>query len=285
MQLQLVRDSIAEPLSLAEAKLHLRVDVTDDDALITACITAARMHAEMLTRRSFISQAWKLVIDSFPGAAMTGVVWGKTWTLPGNAIILERSQVIAVSSINYLDMSGNRQTMPTTDYFVDYGSQPCRITPVFGKIWPIPMPQIGSVEVDFTSGYAAPILANTSNSTIAVQGNWKTYAVGDVVRFSNTGGYLPIPLQPLTDYYIQSVVSPGVYTLSTTSGGTPITLTYAGEGTSFIGVVPEGIKSWMKIRIGSLYQHREEILIAERSGKIQDLPYVDRLLDPYKVMF
>ena len=56
-------------MSLTEAKLHLRVEVTDDDALITALISAARQYAETLTQRQFVTATWKLVLDSFPGPA------------------------------------------------------------------------------------------------------------------------------------------------------------------------------------------------------------------------
>ena len=45
--------------------------------------------------------------------------------------------------------------------------------------------------------------------------------------------------------------------------------------------MPEGIKSWIKLRVGSLYAHREEV---SRTG-IASLPFVDGLLDPYKVAF
>jgi hypothetical protein len=46
--------------------------------------------------------------------------------------------------------------------------------------------------------------------------------------------------------------------------------------------VPEGIKSWIKLRLGSLYAHREEVASMAR-GRIDPLPFVDGLLDPYKV--
>ncbi|MBW8067975.1 MAG: hypothetical protein GJU73_11120, partial [Ferrovum sp.] len=72
MPLQLISGPGVEPVSLLEAKAHLRVDIPDDDALITALIVAARMHAETVTRRALIAQSWKLVLDSFPGPTLIG---------------------------------------------------------------------------------------------------------------------------------------------------------------------------------------------------------------------
>jgi hypothetical protein len=54
----------------------------------------------------------------------------------------------------------------------------------------------------------------------------------------------------------------------------------AGYGTP--SDVPEGLKSWIKLRIGSLYAHREEMSILSK-GRIDPLPFVDGLLDPYRV--
>lgn len=48
--------------------------------------------------------------------------------------------------------------------------------------------------------------------------------------------------------------------------------------------VPDGIKAWMKIWIATLYENRESVAILPR-GKVEPLPYVDRLLDPYIVPF
>ncbi len=282
MPLQILQEPAAEPLSLAEAKLHLRVDIPDDDALISALIASTRQYAETITRRAFIQQTWQYVIDSFPGPMLTGVPWGKTFTLPQHAIEIEKSRVQQITAINFLDMSGNPQVMPAVQYVVDYSSEPCRITPVFGQIWPIPLPQIGACNVQFVAGYAAPV--TFSGNTMAVQGAWRSYAVNDAVQLSNVGGLLPAALAPNTNYFIQSVVSPGVYTLSASPSGPAISLTDAGSGTSLVGVVPEGIKSWMKIRMNTLYEERSDVAILDR-GKVEPLPYVDRLLDPYKVVF
>lgn len=280
MPLQLITPPSAEPLTLDEAKLHLRVDINDDDTLIGALIAAARDYAEGETHKQMVSARWKQVLDSFPGPSLIGIPYGRPFTLPGHAIYLQRAPVIRVVSIQYLDMAGTVQTMPESDYTVDYTSEPVRITPVFGKIWPIPLPQIGAVWVNFDAGFAAPIKVDAATGTIGAPG-WSALDVGAAVRLSNGGGVLPAPLAPMTDYFVHSVVSEGVYTLSATLGGDQIALSDAGSGQSFIGVVPEGLKAWLKIRLSTLYENREEVAIMNR-GTIQALPYVDRLLDAYK---
>jgi uncharacterized phiE125 gp8 family phage protein len=47
---------------------------------------------------------------------------------------------------------------------------------------------------------------------------------------------------------------------------------------------PEAIKSWMKLQVGSLYEHREAAVIAIGSGSVQAMPFVDGLLDPYRLL-
>ena len=207
--------------------------------------------------------------------------WGATYTRPSNSIFLDRLPVVLVESIQYLALDGTTQTVSPATYAIDYSSEPCRITPVFGQIWPIPMPQIGAAWVTFVAGFAAPITANFGANTITAKGPWKPLAVGDAVRFSNSGGVLPLPLAVSTDYYVQSVPSAGTYTLALTAGGAAITLTAgAGGGTNFLGEVEPDILAWIKMRIGSLDQFREEVAIMNR-GKVDVLPFVDGLLDAY----
>ncbi len=71
MPLELVTPPAIEPITLDEAKAHLKVDTTDDDALIGRLITAARARAEWHTGRAFVTQSWILWLDCWP---CTGVV-------------------------------------------------------------------------------------------------------------------------------------------------------------------------------------------------------------------
>jgi uncharacterized phiE125 gp8 family phage protein len=128
---------LVEPVVLADVKLNSRIDGTADDTLLPLLIGAARRYAESYTGRSFITQSWKLVLDEFPCAPVQ----------------LERGDVQSVTSITYLAMDGTTQTMPTSDYVVDMSCAIARITPVFGKIWPVSMPQIGSVSINYVAGY------------------------------------------------------------------------------------------------------------------------------------
>lgn len=278
MPVQIITPPAAEPLHLNDALAHIRQDAGVDDAHIRATISASRKAAETKTWRHLVGTRCKQVMDSFPGIGQTGVPWGKTYTRPINSIFLDRLPVVLVESIQYLALDGTTQTVNQATYTVDYSSEPCRITPVFGQIWPIPMPQIGAVSVTFIAGFAAPIVASGNNITI--KGAWKPLAVGDVVRVSNSGGLPPAPLSVMTDYYIQSVVSTGVYTLAATSGGAAITLTGVGTGLNFFGEIEPDILSWMKMRLGSMDIFREEVAVMNR-GKVEILPFVDGLLDAY----
>jgi len=66
MRLDLVTPAAADPVTLAEAKAHLRVEHAREDALIASAIKAATLHAQVFTRRQFVSALWTLRLDRFP---------------------------------------------------------------------------------------------------------------------------------------------------------------------------------------------------------------------------
>ena len=135
-----------EPLTLADAKRQLNVDqdFTDDDLVIARITAAARQYAETRTRSSFITQQWSLVLDGFPGC----------WSSRG-LLFLEHGPVQSIDSITYLDMAGTLQTLPPADYAADLSGVRGRVQPRFGLVWPVTLPQIGAVTVNFTAGYGA----------------------------------------------------------------------------------------------------------------------------------
>jgi len=66
LRLKLKTAPSAEPITLDDAKSHLKVDSADDNVLITAQITTARQFGERETKRAFITQTWKMYLDSAP---------------------------------------------------------------------------------------------------------------------------------------------------------------------------------------------------------------------------
>jgi uncharacterized phiE125 gp8 family phage protein len=127
-----------EPVTLDEAKAHLRVDATADDALINALIVAAREYCENWTGRSLPRQTFKLTLDTFPAT-----------------ISLPRPPLVSVTHVKYIDTNGTQQTLASTEYRVDATSEPGRITPAYAKSWPSLRGQIADVEVQYVCGYAA----------------------------------------------------------------------------------------------------------------------------------
>lgn len=66
MRLKLITTPAAEPITLDEAKNHLKVDSADDNALISTLIKTARQLTERETKRALITQTWKLYLDESP---------------------------------------------------------------------------------------------------------------------------------------------------------------------------------------------------------------------------
>lgn len=142
MTLKLIEAPAVEPVSLAEAKLHLRVDIDDDDTLIEALIVAAREHAEHLTGRALITQTWRRVLPGFPCS--------------GGAIELGMPPVGAIEQITYVDTDGALQTLADTLYALDGTTVRGSVYSVDGAAWPATSRVLpDAVKVQFVAGYGA----------------------------------------------------------------------------------------------------------------------------------
>lgn len=79
MPVKVIIPPAVEPVSLAEVKLHARVDNDLEDDLIASFIGAARRHGESLTHRSFVPQTLELTLDAFPQGAGGSICPGHRW--------------------------------------------------------------------------------------------------------------------------------------------------------------------------------------------------------------
>ena len=130
-----------EPVTLAEAKLYLRIDVDDDDALVTDLIQAARESVESFLGRRIIEATLDLFMDRFP-----------------QTIVVPFPRLQSVVSINYFDTAGVSTLLPAADYLVDTSSEPGRITPSpDALIWPVPEVRTRAVTVQFVTGYGTSV--------------------------------------------------------------------------------------------------------------------------------
>ncbi|MFD1556029.1 head-tail connector protein [Paraburkholderia silviterrae] len=221
MGIRLTQAPAEEPVTLEEAKLHLRVIDSSEDALISLLITAARAHAENVCRRVFVTQKWDLFLDAFPFYTYYGVIPGyvpvdqlpSAWMTMRNYAVRFRGSKIdipfprlqSVDAVQYIDALGNKQALDPSLYVVDNVSEPGVLTPKTGTYWPDTLNTTNAVQISFTAGY------------------------GDAKD------------------------------------------------------VPAGIKSWIMLRVATLYENREQVAILNR-GQVHDLPYVDQLLDSYRIM-
>ena len=123
-----------EPLTLGDAKTHLRVVHDHEDALIETLIKAAREIAEDRTWRAFITQTWDVHYDGF----------GERLTLP-------LPPLQEVVHLEYVDASDETQTLDPSEYRVHAGSEPATITAV--NAWPTVRTGPQSVTVRVRAGY------------------------------------------------------------------------------------------------------------------------------------
>ncbi len=143
MTLTLVTAPSVEPLTLAEAKAHLRVFVDDENTLIESLIVAARVHVENFTHRALISQVWDLKLDGFSCDEIY---------LPMAPLLTATPPVVT-----YTDQNGDSQTWSSSYYTVDAPAGPHarkgRIFRNYQQIYPITRRIQNAVSIRFYAGY------------------------------------------------------------------------------------------------------------------------------------
>ena len=169
------------PVTLEEAKLHLRVVHDDEDALITRLIGAATEDAERYQGRAYITRTLRMHLDRFPGA--------------GDPIYLPFPPVQQVLAVQYTDAAGQQHTVPATDYVADLARSPARLVPAPDKGWPLTsLRPVAGVTVTYVAGYGddpQDVPENIRSAILLLVGH--LYEHREAV-FSDRGAPVELPL-------------------------------------------------------------------------------------------
>jgi Phage gp6-like head-tail connector protein len=154
--LVLLTPPAVEPVSLAEAKSHLRVDGAGDDGLIANAIAAARQAAEDFCGLAFITQTWRLYLDALPATPLgwwDGAADGAVAATQA-AIAMPRPPLASVISLTTYDDADTPAVMDAAAYFADTASRPGRLVLRSGHGWPAArLRPANGVAIEFTAGY------------------------------------------------------------------------------------------------------------------------------------
>lgn len=136
-----VTDATVEPITLAQAKAHLREeqDETHNDLLISSLITVARQAAEDRLQRTLIETTWQRTLDAFPRG-------------DGHVQLL-MPRILSVESVKYLAPDGTLTTLDPAAYELDPTAEPGLLMPAHGTSWPATRVRPGAVQVRYKAGY------------------------------------------------------------------------------------------------------------------------------------
>ena len=268
--LKLITAPAAEPVTLAEAKLHARVDTSADDSLITALIVAARQECEHIIGRALVTQTWEQVLPAF-----------------AVSMDLDMAPVASITSIKYLDSAGAEQTLANTVYDLIEEALPPRVVLKDGQSWPDVYAADDAVRIRFIAGLAEAAAASAvtagATTTVVLAANPGSLAAGGLLRLDGFSGADAALLNGL-DHTVNSVSGTGPYTfvLATNTAGKTITL---GQGAGLDAAASKresALTAWICVRVASLYAQREAFVaglsVAEMPGR-----FTAGLLDPYRI--
>lgn len=155
-QVIMVTPPLDEPVSVAEAKAHLRMTHDAQDALVEGLIRDARARVEGMTQRPLLTQTLRMDYPYF-----------------ADTLYLGRAPIQDVVSVSYLDKAGDRQTLDATEYRLSLGATDPLLTPT--APWPEHLQRHESIQVTVTAGYgddADDVPGDLRRAMLLLIGHW-----------------------------------------------------------------------------------------------------------------
>jgi uncharacterized phiE125 gp8 family phage protein len=176
MPLVMTSPPATEPVTVADAKAHMRIDGSDEDILIASLLLTSRLHIETALRLALITQSWTLRLDRWP---------------PGRDVKLPLSPLRSVDEVRVKNPSGGAVVVAAESYLVDVASRPARL--VWNNVIPpIPKVPINGIEIDLTVGFGADgdsVPAPLKHAILMLAAHW--YEHRDPAEIGMDGARIP----------------------------------------------------------------------------------------------
>lgn len=152
-----------EPVSLAEAKAHLRVDGTAEDALISSLIITSRLHVEAALGLALITQGWSQVLDAWP---------------PGGIVKLPVRPIRSITHVRLYGPDESAETIAAATWRLDAAGVPPRLVREGRTTWPPPRRSANGIDIAFVAGYgdhASDVPAPIRQAVLLLVAHWYEY--------------------------------------------------------------------------------------------------------------
>lgn len=161
---------MAEALTLADVKTHLRIDGDGEDDLLGRLIVVARQHLERTTGLSLVNQDMRLYLDGWPAAGV---------------IDITRGPVRSVAEVRIYDDAGVESIVDLAGHVLDGSARPARL---WLRNRPSPGQAINGIEIDFTAGFG--------EAATDVPDTLKRAMLTHIAQMYEFRGAVPVDLQP-----------------------------------------------------------------------------------------
>lgn len=160
MSLVMTSGPSLEPITLAEAKAHLRIDGIADDALIQSLIVTSRLHVEAALGLALITQSWSWYIDRWPKS---------------QRLALPLRPVQAIAAVRLWRIDGTSVALSPAQFFLDGQAMPARLVWLGTSPAAEPERRVNGIELAFTAGFgssAADVPATIRHALLLLVAHW-----------------------------------------------------------------------------------------------------------------
>ena len=148
LRTQRITAAVNTPITLAEIKIYLRVDHSDEDALIQSCLTAGTEWVQHYTRRVIATETWKMALDDFPTGDDLRIF------LPYGKIQSVTNIIYANTDTTTVTLTGPTSSSPGTGYQESLINETAPILlPPYGDSWPSITRVIDPILITYVAGY------------------------------------------------------------------------------------------------------------------------------------